>query len=131
VCADREAYQSFLDVRAAWRPIVRERILVSKIAYQLAALSLATAFSCATSPTNAQLLARKDLSLAAALTMATTTIQTCKSQGYNVSAHVVGRNGEVLVAIRGDSRLLKSPLGAPPSWIVDRFRYTERRDQTF
>jgi uncharacterized protein GlcG (DUF336 family) len=78
-------------------------ILMSKIAYQLAALSLATAFGCVTSSTNAQLLTRKDISLATALTIATTAIQTCKSQGYNVSAHVVGRNGEVLVAIRGDN----------------------------
>ena len=29
-------------------------------------------------------------------------VQTCKAQGYNVSAHVLGRSGEVLVAMRGD-----------------------------
>ena len=29
-------------------------------------------------------------------------MQTCKAQGYNVSAHVLGRSGEVLVAMRGD-----------------------------
>jgi len=51
---------------------------------------------------NAQLVARKDLSLAMATTIAQTAIQTCKSQGYNVSAHVLGRNGEVLVSMRGD-----------------------------
>ena len=37
-----------------------------------------------------------------AVTIAQTAIQTCKSQGYAVSAHVLGRSGEVLVAMRGD-----------------------------
>jgi len=53
-------------------------------------------------PANAQLLAHKDLSLATALTIATTAIETCKGQGYRVSATVVGRNGEVIVQLRGD-----------------------------
>ena len=37
------------------------------------------------------------------MTMAETAIQTCKTQGYNVSANVVGRTGQVLVAMRGDN----------------------------
>jgi uncharacterized protein GlcG (DUF336 family) len=66
----------------------------------LAAVSLAAALS---SPANAQLLARKDLSLATALTIATTAIEACKTNGYAVSVTVVGRNAEVLVQLRGDN----------------------------
>jgi uncharacterized protein GlcG (DUF336 family) len=51
---------------------------------------------------SAQLVAHKDLSVTTALTIAQTAVQTCKAQGYNVSAHVLGRAGEVLVAMRGD-----------------------------
>ena len=54
-------------------------------------------------PTSADLLARKDLSAAMAVTIALTTIETCKANGYNVSATVVGRNGEIIVQIRGDN----------------------------
>jgi len=36
-------------------------------------------------PANAQLLAHKDLSLATALTIATTAMDTCKGQSYRVS----------------------------------------------
>jgi uncharacterized protein GlcG (DUF336 family) len=55
-----------------------------------------------TTPASAQLLNHKDLSMATALTIATTAIETCKGQGYRVSATVVGRNGEVIVQLRGD-----------------------------
>jgi uncharacterized protein GlcG (DUF336 family) len=51
---------------------------------------------------NAQLVPSKDMSVSMAVTIATTAIQACKAQGYNVSAHVLGRSGEVLVAMRGD-----------------------------
>ena len=53
-------------------------------------------------PANAQLLAHKDLSLATALTIATTAMDTCKGQGYRVSVTVVGRNGEPLVQLCGE-----------------------------
>src|SRR6202011_6009104 len=65
-----------------------------------AGIALATALA---NPAGAQLLNHKDLSLATALTIATTAIETCKAQGYNVSATVVGRNGEVIVQLRGDN----------------------------
>src|SRR5262245_26682429 len=73
---------------------------MSKI-HRLAGLSLATALACglATSA-NAQLLQHKDLSSAIATTIALTAVDVCKEQGYNVSVHVVGRNGEVLVGLR-------------------------------
>ena len=54
-------------------------------------------------PASADLLVRKDLSAATAVTIALTTIETCKANGYNVSATVVGRNGEIIVQIRGDN----------------------------
>lgn len=51
---------------------------------------------------SAQLIARKDLSMTMALTIAQTAVDACKAQGYSVSVHVLGRQGEVLVALRGD-----------------------------
>jgi uncharacterized protein GlcG (DUF336 family) len=53
-------------------------------------------------PANAQLLNHKDLSLATALTIATTAIETCKGRGYRVSSTIVGREGQVIVQLRGD-----------------------------
>ena len=71
-------------------------------------------------PASAQLLNHKDLSLATALTIATTASETCKGQGYRVSATVVGRNGEVIVQLRGDD--------AGPHTIENSFKkaYTSR-----
>src|SRR5262245_7776258 len=74
---------------------------MSKNAYLISGLSLAAVVAGAFS-VNAQLVTNKDLSLAMATTIAQTAIQTCKSQGYAVSAHVLGRNGEILVSMRGD-----------------------------
>jgi uncharacterized protein GlcG (DUF336 family) len=62
-----------------------------------AAIALALAGSA-----NAQLLNHKDLSLATALTIATTASETCKGQGYRVTVAVVGRNGEIIAHLRGD-----------------------------
>ena len=67
-------------------------------------LILATAFAGGlTASASAQLTTHKDLTTGLAMTMAETAIQTCKAQGYNVSANVVGRTGQVLVAMRGDN----------------------------
>ena len=67
-------------------------------------LLLATLCACAlASPASAQLLQRKDLSASMALTIAETTIATCKANGYNVSVTVVGRNAETIVQVRGDN----------------------------
>jgi uncharacterized protein GlcG (DUF336 family) len=67
------------------------------------ATGLALAMTCgvATS-TNAQLASHKDLTLPVALTIAETALETCKAQGNKVSVHVIGRDAEVLVAMRGD-----------------------------
>jgi uncharacterized protein GlcG (DUF336 family) len=67
------------------------------------ATGLALAMTCgAATSTNAQLAAHKDLTLPVALTIAETAVETCKAQGNKVSVHVVGRDAEVLVAMRGD-----------------------------
>jgi uncharacterized protein GlcG (DUF336 family) len=67
--------------------------------YRLAGVGLVCALAV---PASAQLLAHKDLSANTAITMAQTAIATCTANGYRVSATVVGRNGEVIVQIRGD-----------------------------
>jgi uncharacterized protein GlcG (DUF336 family) len=54
-------------------------------------------------PASAQLIDHKDLSLAMALVVATTAADTCKAQGNRVSVTVVGREGQVLVVLRGDN----------------------------
>jgi len=59
-------------------------------------------FCALASPASAQLRNEKSLSAAMALTIAQTSLETCTKQGYHVSVHVLGRNGEVLVAVRGD-----------------------------
>jgi uncharacterized protein GlcG (DUF336 family) len=68
--------------------------------------SLALASLCTfalASPASAQLLSHKDLSASVALTIAQTAMATCKANGYAVSATVVGRNGEIIVQVRGDN----------------------------
>jgi uncharacterized protein GlcG (DUF336 family) len=69
--------------------------------HHAALLAFATVCAVAT-PASAELLTHRDLSLATALAIATTAIETCKSRGYTVSATVVGREGQVIVQLRGD-----------------------------
>ena len=52
---------------------------------------------------HAQLLTHRDLSYAMAKTIAETAIDSCKAKGYAVSAFVVDRAGEVIVAMRADN----------------------------
>ena len=87
------------------------------VAYRLAGLSLV---SLLVTPADAQLLARKDLSAEIALTIAQTAIATCTQNGFRVSVAVVGRNGELLVHVRGD--------GTGPHTMENSFRkaYTSR-----
>src|ERR671937_590823 len=92
-----------------------------KTVCRLSPVALASMLVCTlASPTDAQLLARKDLSLATALTIAQTAYETCTAQGYRVSVTVVGRTGEVLVQLRGDN--------ASPHTMENSFRkaYTSR-----
>jgi len=86
-------------------------------AYRLAGFGLAALLA---TPASAQLLNHKDLSLATALTIATTAIETCKGNGYRVSATIVGREGKIIVQLRGDE--------APPHTIENSQKkaYTSR-----
>ena len=63
----------------------------------------ATSLSALASPASAQLLSHKDLTASIAMTVAQTAIDTCKANGYAVSVTVVGRNGEVILQVRGDN----------------------------
>jgi uncharacterized protein GlcG (DUF336 family) len=72
---------------------------MSVLLYRLAGVGLACVL---VAPASAQLLARKDLSAAMALTIAQATMATCTANGYRVSVTVVGRNGEPLLQVRGD-----------------------------
>jgi len=67
--------------------------------FRIAGVAVACALA---APASAQLINSKGLSASMALTMAQTAIDTCKTNGYAVSVTVVGRNGEVLVQVRGD-----------------------------
>jgi hypothetical protein len=55
------------------------------------------------STAHAQLLSRRDLSYSIAKTIAETAIERCTANGYRVSAVVVDRAGETIVALRGDN----------------------------
>ena len=67
-----------------------------------------------TTPASAQLIEHKDLSLAAALTIATAAAERCKAEGYTVSVAVVGREAQLLVHLRGD--------GSPPHSMENSYR---------
>jgi len=54
-------------------------------------------------PARADLLVHHDLPYAVALTIAQTTLDSCGAKGYAVSVAVVDRDGETIVAIRGDN----------------------------
>lgn len=64
--------------------------------------AVATLACAVAAPAGAQVIQRKDLSVDAALVIATTTMADCKTKGFRVSVAVVGRNGELLVHLRGD-----------------------------
>jgi uncharacterized protein GlcG (DUF336 family) len=69
-----------------------------------AAIALTSTCACAlATPASAELLSHKDLTASIAITIAQTAIETCKANGYAVSATVVGRNGEIIVQVRGDN----------------------------
>jgi uncharacterized protein GlcG (DUF336 family) len=69
-----------------------------------AAIALAATCVCAVAaPASAQLLSHKDLTSSIAITIAQTAIETCKANGYAVSVTVVGRNGEIILQVRGDN----------------------------
>ena len=76
---------------------------MSRLALNLTGISLASALAVGLIATaDAQLLTHKDLSLGMATAIAQGAIDACKAQGYNVSAHVVGREGQVIVGLRNE-----------------------------
>jgi uncharacterized protein GlcG (DUF336 family) len=87
----------------------------------VAAASLACAIAL---PASAELLNEKSLSTTVALAIAQTAYDSCAQQGYHVSVHVVGREGQILVAIRGD--------GSSPHTLENSLRkaYTARTFRT-
>jgi uncharacterized protein GlcG (DUF336 family) len=66
-------------------------------------LAVSGALSTVLSLAHAQLLTHHDLSYAMAKTIAETAIDSCAAKGYAVSAVVVDRDGEVIVAMRADN----------------------------
>jgi uncharacterized protein GlcG (DUF336 family) len=113
---------------------IRENAM-SSTGIRLAAITIASICAYAwVTPAGAQLLNHKDLTASIAITIAQTAIETCKTNGYAVSATVVGRNGEIIAQVRGDNanphtmensfrkaytaRTTRSPSGA----LVDRLK---------
>jgi citrate synthase len=66
-------------------------------------LALVGAMSAVAPLAHAQLLTHRDLSYSMAKTFAETAIDSCAAKGYAVSAVVVDRAGDVIVAIRADN----------------------------
>jgi uncharacterized protein GlcG (DUF336 family) len=109
------------------------RMQASKLRVSAIAVASISTFALA-APAGAQLLEHKDLTASIAMTIVQTAIDTCKANGYAVSATVVGRNGEIIVQVRGDNtgphtiensfrkaytaRTFRSPSGA----LVDRVK---------
>jgi uncharacterized protein GlcG (DUF336 family) len=75
---------------------------MTKSTLRLAAFALAAGACALAAPASAQLLNHKDVSASIALAIVQTTIETCKTNGYKVSATVVGRGGEIIAQARGD-----------------------------
>jgi uncharacterized protein GlcG (DUF336 family) len=69
----------------------------------LSCLALTGLGTALVSPAHAQLLTHRDLSYAVAKTIAETAIASCTAEGYRVSAVVVDRAGETVIALRGDN----------------------------
>jgi uncharacterized protein GlcG (DUF336 family) len=63
---------------------------------------LAAAVTAYALPAAAELPARKFLPATLAATIAQTAYETCAQQGYHVSVHVVGGEGQSIAALRGD-----------------------------
>jgi uncharacterized protein GlcG (DUF336 family) len=83
--------------------IIREFVMSHRSSLYLALLaSAALAALAVASPAGAQLLQRKELSLAAAQSIANGALEACKAMGYSASVVVVDRAGSTLVSLRGD-----------------------------
>ncbi len=71
--------------------------------FHLAAVTLgALCAGVCVAPAHAQLLQHKDLTASIAMAIAEAAQATCKANGFGVSVTVVGRNGEIILQVRGD-----------------------------
>jgi uncharacterized protein GlcG (DUF336 family) len=77
---------------------------MSNIVKHAAGIALASTLAVgAASQANAQLITHKDLSLAMATQIALAAVEACKANGYAVSVHVLGREGQTIVAMRNEN----------------------------
>lgn len=92
-------------------------IAATRLAFAGLTCALIGAFAAAAA---AQTITHKDISVDAAVTIATTAMADCKAKGWPVSVAVVGRAGELIVHLRGD--------GTGPHTMDNSFRkaYTAR-----
>ena len=82
---------------------------------QIARSVFAIVIGAQVSAAHAQLLPRRDLPYSIAKTIAETAIESCTAGGYRVSAVVVDRDGETIVALRGDNASPHAMERAPQS----------------
>ncbi|PWB95701.1 GlcG/HbpS family heme-binding protein [Methylosinus sporium] len=90
----------------------------------LASFAAAGALIATLAPAHAELVTQKTLSTPIALAIAQTAYDACYQQGYRISVTVVGEQGQILIAIRGD--------GASPHTFENSHRkaYTSRTFRT-
>ena len=90
----------------------------------LACFAAAGAIAATLATAHAELVTQKVLSTPIALAIAQTAYDACYRQGYRISVTVVGEQGQILVAIRGD--------GASPHTFENSYRkaYTSRTFRT-
>jgi len=70
---------------------------------QMFASRVAITLTVLVGPAQAEMLVHHDLPYAVALTIAQAAVESCTAKGYPESAVVVDRDGETIVAIRGDN----------------------------
>jgi len=70
---------------------------------RLSVAAAALAFAASASPAGAALIMHKDLPLDVATAIAQATVAACAAKGYPESAVVVDRDGDTIVAMRGDN----------------------------
>src|SRR5450759_972244 len=85
------------EVRVMRLPRLTPRSTLASVTLALAAASSLAA------PASAQLMDRKDLSYAMALTIATGALEACKARGYPTGGVVVDRGGNTIVSLKGDN----------------------------
>jgi uncharacterized protein GlcG (DUF336 family) len=72
------------------------------LVHRFALTAIACTLVATTAPASAALIMHKDLSLDIATTIAQATVAACAAKGYPESAVVVDRDGDTVVAMRGD-----------------------------